>query len=69
LCQDAKAIWHKLSVLVRAAAPDHRTGYDPLTQDLFHKVLTTDRVQFYVEPDYTESEIRADLIGMIDTND
>jgi hypothetical protein len=61
LSQDAEAIWHKLSILVRSAAPDHAAGYEQLTQDLFLELLATDRVRLYVEREYSDSEITADL--------
>lgn len=65
LSQDAEAIWHKLSILVRSAAPDHAAGYEQLTQDLFLELLATDRVSFYIEREYSDSEITADLISIL----
>ena len=65
LSQDAEAIWHKLSTLVQAAMPDHEGGYEPLTQELFLHLLTTDRIGFYIEEKYSDSEITADLISIL----
>ena len=68
LSQDAEAIWHRLSILVRAVAPDHPSGFDQLTQELFLNLLATDRVEFYFKQDYSDAEIRADLISMLDAS-
>ena len=65
LSQDAEAIWHKLSILVRTAIPDHTDGYEQLTQELFLHLLATDRVSFYIEGKYSDSEITADLISIL----
>jgi hypothetical protein len=65
LSQDAKAIWHKLSIFVRAAAPEHPAGYEQLTQELFLYLLAEDRVSFYLDQDYSDSDIRADLISYL----
>ena len=65
LSQDAEAIWHKLSIFVRAAAPDHAAGYEQLTQELFLHLLANDRISFYLEQDYSDSDIRADLLSAL----
>jgi hypothetical protein len=65
LSQDAEAIWHKLFILVKSASPEHAAGYEQLTQDLFLHLLATDRVSFYIERDYSDSEIAADLISIL----
>ena len=65
LSQDAEAIWHELSVLVRTAIPDHADGYEQLTQELFLHLLTTDRVSVYIEQNYCDSEINEDLVSIL----
>ena len=65
LSQDAEAIWHKLSILVRTAIPDHADGYEQLTQELFLQLLTTDRVSIYIEQKYSDSEITEDLVSIL----
>ncbi|MEK6323814.1 MAG: hypothetical protein AABN33_19395 [Acidobacteriota bacterium] len=67
LSQDAEAIWHELSTMVRTAMPDHADGYEQLTQELFLHLLATDRVSFYLELEqkYSDSEIREDLMSIL----
>jgi hypothetical protein len=65
LSQDAEAIWHKLSTLVRTTMPDHDGGFDPLTQELFLHLLATDRVSIYIDHGYSDSEITADLVSIL----
>jgi hypothetical protein len=62
LSQDAEAIWQQLSILVRTVAPGHPAECDQLTQELFLNLLATDRISYYLEHDYSDSEIRADLL-------
>jgi hypothetical protein len=69
LSQDAEAIWYRLSILVRAAAPNHAAGYDHLTQELFLSLLTSNRIDFYLENEYSDEQIRADLIEMLRLSD
>lgn len=65
LSQDAEAIWHELSILVRSVTSDQSAGYEHLTQELFLHLLTTDRVSFYIRQEYSDSEISADLISIL----
>jgi hypothetical protein len=65
LSQDAEAVWHELSILVRTAIPDHSDGYEHLTQELFLHLLTTNRVSVYIEEDYSDSEITEDLLSIL----
>lgn len=65
LSQDAEAIWHELSTLVRTAMPGHAAGYEQLTQELFLELLATDRVTFYIEQGYSDSEITEDLMSIL----
>ena len=65
LSQDAEAIWQELSVLVRSSAVNRGAGYEQVTQQLFLQLLATDRVRFYIERNYSDSDIRADLLSML----
>ena len=65
LSQDAEAIWHELSILVRTAIPDHADGYEQLTQELFLHLLATDRASVYIEQNYSDSEIKEDLMSIL----
>ena len=77
LGQDAEAIWQELSILVRSAALDQSTGYEPgyepgykrgyeqVTQELFLRLLATDRFSFYLQQGYSDSDIREDLISIL----
>lgn len=65
LSQDAEVIWQELSILVRSAELDQSIGYEQLTQELFLHLLATDRFSFYLQQDYSDSDIRADLISIL----
>jgi hypothetical protein len=65
LSQDAEAIWHELSLLVRSSAMNRKAGYEQVTQQLFLQLLATDRIRFYIERNYSDSDIRADLLSML----
>jgi hypothetical protein len=65
LSQDAEVIWQELSILVRSAKLDQSIGYEQLTQELFLHLLATDRFSFYLQQDYSDSDIRADLITIL----
>jgi hypothetical protein len=65
LSQDAQAIWHQLSVLVSTVVPGHSADHDLLTQELFLNLLATDRINYYIEHDYSDAEIRSDLIEFL----
>jgi hypothetical protein len=65
LSQDAQAIWHQLSVLVSTVVPGHSADHDLLTQELFLNLLATDRINYYIEHDYSDAEIRSDLIELL----
>jgi len=49
------------SILVRTVAPGHPAECDQITQELFLN-LATDRISHCLENDYSDSEIRADLL-------
>lgn len=63
--QDAQAIWHKLSLLVRSAIREDPNNYDPITQDLFLFLISTDRFNMYVERDFSDEEIKLDIISLL----
>jgi hypothetical protein len=65
LSHDAEAIWQELSILVKSTEVDPSTGYEHVTQELFLRLLTTDRFSFYLKQDYSDSEIREDLISIL----
>lgn len=59
--QDAEAIWQQLSILVRTVAPGHPAECDQITQELFLNLIVTDRISHYLDNEYSDSEIIADL--------
>jgi hypothetical protein len=63
--QDAETIWQELSILVRSAASDQSAGYEQVTQELFLHLLATDRLSFYLQHGYSDSDIREDLISIL----
>jgi uncharacterized membrane protein len=65
LSQDAQAIWKELYVLVQSAASDRSAGNEQVTQELFLHLLATDRFNFYLRQDYSDSDIREDLISTL----
>ena len=65
LSQDAQAIWQELYVLVQSAATDRSVGYEQITQELFLHLLATDRFNFYLRQDFSDSDIREDLIAAL----
>ena len=65
LSQDAEAIWRQLNLLVESAAPVDSRGSDQITQELFLHLLATDRISLYIEQDYSDSEIRTDLLSRL----
>lgn len=73
LSQDAEAIWQELSILVRltdlnpstAEASTNEVGYEQVTQELFLRLLTTDRFSFYLKQGYSDADIRKDLIAIL----
>ena len=65
LSQDAEAIWQELSILVRSAEVDPSIGYEQVTQELFLHLLATDRFSFYLQQGYSGSDIREDLLSIL----
>jgi hypothetical protein len=60
--QDAEAIWQQLSILVRTIAPGNPAECDQITQELFLNLIAADRISHYLENNYSDSAIRADLL-------
>jgi len=65
LSQDAEAIWRQLSILVQSSGVEREGGYEQVTQQLFLQVLATDRLRFYIERNYSDQDIRKDLLSML----
>lgn len=65
LKQDAHAIWDKLAALVRNVLPGDNIDPDRLTQDLFIHLLATERFRFYLEEEYTDDQIKRDILSLI----
>ena len=63
--QDAETIWQELSILVRSVPSDQTAGYEQVTQELFLRLLATDRLSFYLQQGYSDSDIREDLISIL----
>ena len=67
LSQDADAIWRKLYALVRSNIPDKPSEQERITQELFLFLVSTGRVNMYLEEDYSSDAIRLDLISLLTT--
>jgi hypothetical protein len=65
LSQDAEAIWQELYVLVRSVASGQSNAHEEVTQGLFLNLLVTDRISLYIAQDYSDSEIREDLMSLL----
>ena len=63
--QDAEIIWHRLSALVRLALPDRSGEHDTITQEVFLYLLSGDRINTYLEQNYSGEEIRQDIKALI----
>ncbi|MEW6211231.1 MAG: hypothetical protein AB1631_22890 [Acidobacteriota bacterium] len=60
--QDADEIWRSLSDLIQKAGPAHS---DDMTQELFLRLLATQRLAFYTEQNYSDEEIQQDLLSLL----
>ncbi len=65
LSQDAESIWQELALLVRGSKLIDPARYEQVTQELFLHLLATDRIGSYIEEDYSDSDIRVDLLSML----
>ena len=61
--QDAEAIWQKIYTLINSA--DLESDYEQVAQDLFLRILSTNRVHLYIEQGFSEDEIRDDLLSLL----
>ena len=65
--QDAEIIWHRLSALVRLALPDRSGEHDTITQEIFLDLLSSERINMYLEQNYSGEEIRQDIKALINS--
>lgn len=63
--QDAQAIWDKIASIVRNAPTGEDFPQDRLIQDIFIRLLVTDRFGFYVENRLTDYQIEQDILSLI----
>lgn len=63
--QDAEAVWQKIYTLIRSA--DSNSDYEQLAQDLFLRLLTSERVHIYIEQGFSDDEIRDDLLSLLNS--
>ena len=63
--QDAQAIWRKLSLLVRSALREQTDNHDSITQEIFLLLISTDRISMYIERDFSNEEIKLDIISLL----
>lgn len=61
--QDAEAVWQRIYTLIRSADSD--SDYEQVAQELFLRILTTDRVHLYIEQGFSDDEIRDDLLSLL----
>lgn len=62
--QDAQTIWRKLSLLVRSTLRESANNYDSITQEVFLFLISTDRISMYIERDFSNEEIKLDIISL-----
>ena len=63
--QDAEAVWQKIYTLIRSADSD--SDYEQMAQELFLRLLTTERVHLYIEQGFSDDEIRDDLLSLLNS--
>jgi hypothetical protein len=63
--QDAEAVWQKIYTLIRSVIPDSDSDYEQMAQEMFLRLLSTERIHLYVEQGYSEDEIRDDLLLLL----
>lgn len=61
--QDAEAVWQKIYTLIRSAESD--SDYEQMAQELFLRLLATERVYLYIEQGFSDDEIRDDLLTLL----
>ena len=62
---DAEAVWRKILFLVKSSGRDQRRNSEQLTQEIFLHLLSTDRLNLYLEHRFTDEEITADLLSFL----
>jgi hypothetical protein len=65
LKQDAQAIWDKIASIIRNAPTGEDFPQERLIQDIFIRLLVTDRFGFYVEHGLTDDQIEQDILSLI----
>ena len=65
LNQDAEAVWQNIYTLIRSAVPDPDSDYEQMAQELFLRLLTTERILMYVGQGCSDDEIRDDLLLLL----
>lgn len=63
--QDAEAVWQNIYTLIRSAISDTDTDYELMAQELFLRLLSTQRVHIYIEQRLSDDEIRDDLLSLL----
>ena len=63
--QDAEAVWQKLYTLISSADSNSNYDYEQMAQELFLRLLTTERVKLYTEQGFSDDEIRDDLLSLL----
>ncbi len=62
--EDADAIWHRLSELVRSTLPESQYDIEIIAQQVFLHLLTSDRLSLYNDRDYSDEQIKEDLVAL-----
>jgi len=65
LRQDGEVIWHRLSALVRMVLPDRAADHDTITQQVFLDLISGQRLNTYLEKNYSGEEIRQQIKALI----
>ena len=63
--QDAKSIWQRLSALVRLTFPERDDEHDAITQEVFLDLISGERINTYIEENYSGEEIRQEVGALI----
>jgi hypothetical protein len=65
--QDAEIIWHRLSALVRLTLPDRSGEHDAITQEIYLDLLSSERLNIYLERNYSGEKIRQEIKALINS--
>lgn len=65
LKQDAEAIHKQIAEIVRTITHGNKINPDQLTQDLFLHLLSSERFRFYLDNEFTDDQIRNDILSLI----